>query len=112
MNCIFCSIVKGEIPSRKLYEDDNMLAFADIHPQAKVHVLVIPKPHIPSLDGITGENAGLIAALFEKIPAIARAAGLENGYRLVSNCGADACQTVPHLHFHLLGGQPLSEKMA
>lgn len=109
--CLFCAIVSGEIPSSKVYEDDRILAFRDINPQAPVHVLVIPKEHIPSLDAVTADNSGTIAYLFEKIPAIAEAAGLTNGYRLISNCGPDACQTVPHLHFHILGGKQLSEKM-
>ena len=109
--CLFCAIASGDIPSSKVYEDDKILAFRDINPQAPVHVLVIPKEHIPSLDGVTAANGALIAHLFEKIPAIAAEAGLTNGYRLISNCGPDACQSVPHLHFHILGGKQLSEKM-
>ena len=112
MNCIFCMIVEGKIPSKKAYEDDEILAFYDINPQAPVHILVIPKVHIPSVDGINAENSGVVAKIFEKIPEIAKSAGLVNGYRVISNCGADACQSVPHLHFHILGGAPLSEKMA
>ena len=112
MSCIFCMIVDGTIPSKKAYEDDEILAFHDINPQAPVHILVIPKTHIPSVDGITAENSAVVARIFEKIPAIAAAAGLQNGYRVISNCGADACQSVPHLHFHILGGGQLSEKMA
>ncbi len=112
MFCIFCALIKGEIPSSKLYEDDFMLAFHDINPQAPVHVLVIPKEHIPSLDGINGENSHYITKIFEKLPALAKAAGITNGYRLISNCGDDACQTVKHLHFHILGGTALPEKMA
>ena len=103
-NCLFCKIVAGVIPSTKVYEDELVLAFRDIAPQAPVHVLVIPKTHIPSVDGITGENSPLVAHIFEVIPAIAKAEGLEQGYRVVSNCGAHAGQTVPHLHFHILGG--------
>ena len=109
--CLFCRIVSGEIPSAKVYEDEKILAFRDINPQAPVHVLVIPKEHIPSMDGVTPENSAVVAHLFERIPAIAAEAGLKNGYRLISNCGPDACQSVPHLHFHLLGGKQLSEKM-
>ena len=109
--CLFCRIVSGEIPSAKVYEDDKILAFRDINPQAPVHILVIPKQHIPSLSGVTPENSAVISHLFERIPAIAAEAGLKNGYRLISNCGPDACQSVPHLHFHLLGGKQLSEKM-
>ena len=112
MSCIFCMIVDGTIPSKKAYEDDEILAFHDINPQAPVHILVIPKVHIPSVDGITYENSSVVARIFEKIPAIADAAGLTNGYRVISNCGSDACQSVPHLHFHILGGRTLSEKMA
>ena len=112
MDCIFCKIIKGEIPSAKVYEDENILAFKDIAPQAPVHVIVIPKAHIASLDKINAENSALIAKLFEKVPEIAKLAGVTNGYRLISNCGADACQTVKHLHFHILGGKPMAETMA
>jgi len=112
MDCIFCKIIKGDIPSAKVYEDENILAFKDINPQAPVHVIVIPKAHIASLDEINAENSALIAKLFEKVPEIAKLAGVTNGYRLISNCGADACQTVKHLHFHILGGKPMTETMA
>lgn len=111
-NCLFCKIVKGEIPSSKVYEDDRILAFRDIQPQAPVHILVIPKAHIPSADGINEENAGVVAHIFTKIPQIAAEQGLENGYRIVSNCGDDAGQTVKHLHFHILGGKTLALEMA
>ncbi|MGM9647175.1 MAG: histidine triad nucleotide-binding protein [Eubacteriales bacterium] len=112
MNCLFCKIVAGEIPSNKAYEDGQILAFHDINPQAPVHILVIPKVHIPSVDGVTAENSAVVARIFEKIPEIAKSAGLQNGYRVISNCGADACQSVPHLHFHILGGRALAEQMA
>ena len=112
MNCLFCKIVAGEIPSTKVYEDDLILAFRDIAPQAPTHILVIPKCHIPSVDGITAENSAVVAHIFETIPSIAAAEKLENGYRVVSNCGADAGQTVHHLHFHILGGKALSLEMA
>lgn len=112
MSCIFCMIVDGTIPSKKAYEDDDILAFYDINPQAPVHILVIPKVHIPSVDGINAENSDIVAKIFEKIPEIAATAGLVGGYRVISNCGPDACQSVPHLHFHILGGEQLSEKMA
>ena len=112
MSCIFCMIVDGTIPSKKAYEDDEILAFHDINPQAPVHILVIPKAHIPSVDGVTADNSAVVAKIFEKIPAIAAAAGLTNGDRVISNCGPDACQSVPHLHFHILGGEKLSDKMA
>ena len=111
-NCLFCKIIAGEIPSNKVYEDDRILAFRDIAPQAPTHILVIPKCHIPSVDGVTAENSAIVAHIFEVIPQIAKAEGLENGYRVVSNCGADAGQTVPHLHFHILGGKKLSLEMA
>ena len=112
MSCIFCMIVEGKIPSKKAYEDNEILAFYDINPQAPTHILVIPKVHIPSVDGITPENSAIVAKIFEKIPAIAAEAGLKGGYRVISNCGPDACQSVPHLHFHILAGGQLSEKMA
>ena len=110
--CLFCKIAAGEIPSTKVYEDDLVLAFRDINPMAPTHILVIPKAHIPSVDGVTAENSSLVAHIFEVIPQIAKAEGLENGYRVVSNCGPDAGQSVPHLHFHILGGRPLTLEMA
>ena len=111
-DCLFCKIIAGEIPSTKVYEDDSVLAFRDIAPQAPTHVLVIPKAHISGCDGVTVENSAVVAHIFEVIPAIAKAEGLENGYRVVSNCGADAGQTVQHLHFHILGGKPMTLEMA
>ena len=111
-NCLFCKIVAGIIPSTKVYEDETVLAFRDIAPMAPTHVLVIPKVHIPSVDGVTAENSAVVAHIFEVIPQIAKAEGLENGYRVVSNCGAHAGQTVPHLHFHILGGRELTLEMA
>lgn len=107
MDCLFCKIVAGEIPNNTVYEDAEILAFHDITPQAPVHVLVIPKEHIGSLDEITGENSDILAHLFEKIPAIAKKLGLTGGYRVISNCGDDAGQSVKHLHFHLIGGKAL-----
>ena len=111
-NCIFCKIIAGAIPSTKVYEDETILAFRDIAPQAPTHILVIPKAHIDSCNGITAENSAVVAHIFEVIPQIAQAEGLENGYRVVSNCGSDAGQTVPHLHFHILGGKALALEMA
>lgn len=111
-NCLFCKIIAGTIPSTKVYEDETVLAFRDIAPQAPTHVLVIPKTHIEGCSGITAENSAVVAHIFEVIPEIARTEGLENGYRVVSNCGADAGQTVPHLHFHILGGRTLNLQMA
>lgn len=110
--CLFCKIAAGEIPSTKVYEDETILAFRDINPMAPVHILVIPKTHIPSVDGVTAENSGVVAHIFTVIPQIAAAEGLTEGYRVVSNCGAHAGQTVPHLHFHILGGRKLTAEMA
>ena len=112
MDCLFCKIVAGEIPSNKVYEDDLILAFRDIAPMAPTHILVIPKTHIGSVAEINTENSAVIAHIFREIPKIAEAEGLDNGYRVVSNCGADAGQTVHHLHFHILGGRKLSLEMA
>ncbi len=112
MDCLFCKIIEGSIPSKKAYEDDKCLAFYDIAPQAPVHILVIPKLHIPSVDGINEENAELVAHIFTVIPKIAAEAGLGGGYRVISNCGDHACQSVKHLHFHILGGAQMSERMA
>lgn len=112
MDCLFCKIINGDIPSKKVYEDDYVFAFYDIAPQAPVHILVIPKVHIPSMDGVTAENADVVAKIFTVIPKIAAEAGLSGGYRVISNCGDDACQSVKHLHFHIVGGAQLSEKMA
>ena len=111
-NCLFCKIAAGVIPSTKVYEDDLVLAFRDIAPQAPTHILVIPKAHIESCNGVTAENADVIAHIFTVIPRIAAEEGLENGYRVVSNCGAHAGQTVFHLHFHILGGKQLALEMA
>lgn len=110
--CLFCKIAAGEIPSTKVYEDETVYAFRDINPQAPCHILVIPREHIPSVAGITLENSAVIAHIFEIIPMIAEREGLYNGYRVVSNCGPDAGQTVPHLHFHILGGKELTIEMA
>ena len=111
-NCLFCKIVKGEIPSTKVYEDEKVLAFRDIAPMAPTHILVIPKMHIGSVNEVTAENAEIVAHIFTVIPQIAAAEELGNGYRVVSNCGPDAGQTVHHLHFHILGGKQLSTEMA
>lgn len=112
MDCIFCKIANGEIPSTKIFENDKILAFKDLNPQAKVHVLVIPKEHICCADAIDASNSSNIALIFEKIPEIAKLAGCTNGYRVITNCGVDGCQSVKHLHFHVIGGEKLSEKMA
>jgi len=107
-DCLFCKIVEGEIPSNKVYEDDRILCFHDVDPQAPVHVLIIPKKHIPSLDDLQEEDADLISYIMLKVKDIAAELGLENGYRLVNNCGEDGLQTVKHLHFHLVGGRKLT----
>ena len=110
-DCLFCKIIAGEIPSAKVYEDEKVYAFRDINPQAPVHVLVVPKEHIACADEITAENSGAVAKIFEAIPKIAAAEGLADGYRVINNCGAAAGQTVMHLHFHLIGGRELGEKI-
>ena len=112
MDCLFCKIIEGSIPSKKAYEDDKIFAFYDIAPQAPVHILVIPKTHIASMDEVNTDNADVVAHIFTRIPEIAKAAGIVNGYRVVSNCGDDAGQTVHHLHYHILGGKKLNVEMA
>ena len=111
MDCLFCEIIKGNIPSAKVYEDERCYAFRDINPQAPTHVLVVPKTHIASMDEVNAENSVYVSAIFEAIPKIAAAEGLTNGYRVISNCGEDGCQSVKHLHFHILGGRKLPENM-
>ena len=106
-NCIFCKIIKGEIPSSKVYEDDKMLVFKDIEPKAKVHLLAIGKEHFKLLSEMDEERAELVKYMLEKVPQIAKENGCENGYRLIINQGKDAGQTVFHLHIHILGGEPL-----
>ena len=110
-DCLFCKIVAGQIPSSKVYEDDTVYAFLDINPMAPVHILIVPKRHIASADEVTAENSADIARIFEVIPHVAKEAGLTNGYRVITNCGADACQSVKHLHFHILGGKQLPDNM-
>ena len=105
---LFCKIINGEIPSKKLYEDEKILAFYDISPIAPVHFLVIPKQHIASVDAIDADNSAIVAYIFQKLGELAKLAGIENGYRVISNCGADAGQTVQHLHFHVLGGKEMN----
>lgn len=111
-DCLFCKIIGGDIPSTKVYEDDSVFAFRDIAPQAPTHILVIPKAHISGCDDVTVDNSAVVAHIFEVIPKIAAAEGLTGGYRVVSNCGDDAGQTVHHLHFHILGGRKLTLEMA
>ena len=106
-DCLFCKIVAGEIPSKKVYEDDYCYAFEDIAPVAPVHILFVPKKHIASAAEITPENSEVVSKIYEAIAKVAKEKKLEGGWRVVSNCGADAGQTVFHLHFHLLGGKQL-----
>lgn len=105
--CIFCKIIKGEIPCSKVYEDDVMLVFKDIEPKAKVHLLAIPKDHFKLLEDMDETRAQTVKYMLAKIPQIAKENGCQNGYRLITNQGDDAGQTVFHLHFHILGGEPL-----
>ena len=110
-NCIFCKIIDGAIPSTKVYEDEFVFAMRDINPQAPVHILVLPKEHISCASDIDETNSVYVAKIFEAIAKIAKAEGLDNGYRVINNCGEDGGQTVMHLHYHILGGTKLSEKM-
>ena len=111
MDCIFCEIIKGNIPSTKVYEDDFVTAFNDLNPQMPVHVLIVPKKHIASANDIEENDAELIGKVFLAAKKIAASMGLENGYRIINNCGEDAGQTVKHLHFHLLGGKTMGDKI-
>lgn len=110
-DCLFCKIIAGEIPSTKVYEDEYVYAFRDINPQAPVHVLVVPKEHIPSAAHVDETNSHWVAKCYEAVAKIAKAEGLDKGYRVVNNCGEDGGQTVMHLHFHILGGVKLSDKI-
>lgn len=107
MDCLFCKIAAGEIPSTKIYEDEYVYAFADIDPQAPFHAIIIPREHIASADMINENNSILIAKVFEAVAKIAKKENLENGYRVVNNCGKDGGQTVGHIHFHLLARRNL-----
>ena len=112
-DCIFCKIARGEIPSSKVYEDEQVVAFNDLNPQAPVHVLIVPKAHYANLNEAGGMPEALLAALLRAASRIAAQLGLDkSGYRIVSNCGPDACQSVQHLHIHLMGGAKLAEKMS
>ena len=107
-DCIFCKIIAGEIPSKKIYEDEKVLAFYDISPAAPVHFLVIPKEHISSANELTEENCGIVSHIFRVINKIVKELGIaDSGYRIVNNCGADGGQTVNHIHFHILGQREL-----
>ena len=112
MDCIFCKIINGDIPSAKVYEDENVYAFKDINPNAPVHVLVVPKTHIVSIDAVNADNISDVSAVMSAIPEVAKICGLTNGYRVITNVGEDGGQTVHHLHFHILGGEKLPIKLA
>ncbi|MBQ2614695.1 MAG: histidine triad nucleotide-binding protein [Clostridia bacterium] len=108
MDCLFCKIAAGEIPSTKVYEDEQVYAFLDIEPQAPVHIILIPKTHIPSANALTEENAGVVGHIYAVAAKLAKEQGFaEKGYRIVNNCGEDGGQTVGHIHFHLLAGRNL-----
>ena len=112
MDCIFCKIAAGEIPSTKVYEDEKVLAFKDINPLAPVHILVIPKTHIESAAAITSENSAVVSYIFEVITKIVKEQEIDkDGFRVVTNCGENGCQSVKHLHFHILGGRKLDATM-
>lgn len=111
-DCLFCKIIDGEIPSTKVYEDELCYAFNDISPMAPTHILIIPKKHYKDISEINDENSSIVAHIFEVANKIAKEKNLDGGYRIVTNCGADAGQTVFHLHFHLLGGEKLSVQLA
>ena len=110
-DCLFCKIITGQIPSARVYENEHVYAFRDINPQAPVHILVIPKEHIASAADIAAENSRCAAKCFEAIPEIARQEGLGSDFRVITNSGSGAGQSVFHLHFHLIGGQPLGERL-
>lgn len=110
-DCVFCKIIDGSIPSNKVYEDDRIIAIHDLNPQAPVHVLFIPKEHICCADALNEENSSVVAHIFATIPQVAKELGLDNGYRIVNNCGEYGCQSVKHIHFHLLGGRQLADRM-
>jgi histidine triad (HIT) family protein len=110
-DCLFCKIAAGEIPCEKIYEDERVLAFYDIHPQAPVHFLVVPKAHIESAADITPENSAVVSRCFEVIASLARQEKLNGGFRVITNSGADAGQSVPHLHFHVMAGKNLGAKL-
>ena len=111
-DCLFCKIIRGEVPSKKVYEDDEIYAFEDINPAAPIHILFVPKKHIESIAKIEKEDEALIGKIYTVINKIAEEKGVKDkGYRVVTNCGKDAGQTVKHLHFHLLAGTNMGEKL-
>lgn len=107
-DCLFCKIVKGEIPSDRVHDDDDVIAFRDVAPKAPTHILVIPRRHIPDAHALTDADGDILGKLFAAARRVADEAGLENGYRVVTNIGPESGQTVFHLHFHVLGGRPMS----
>ena len=107
MDCIFCKIASKKIPSDMIYEDEKILVFKDLNPVAPIHVLIIPKKHISSANEINKENSEIISHIFSCIPKISKTLHLENGFRIINNCGTDGGQTVNHIHFHLIGGEKL-----
>ena len=111
MDCVFCKIINGEIPSPRVYEDDRMIVINDLNPRAPIHLLFIPKAHIPSAAKIDASNSAVVAAIFERIAKIAEEKGFANAYRVVTNIGKDGGQSVEHLHFHVLAGRVLTEDM-
>lgn len=111
MSCLFCSIIEGTIPSSKIYEDEYCYAFLDIAPMAPIHCLVIPKIHIESANDINESNSIYVSKIFEAIPKIARSLNLDDGYRVITNIGENGCQTVKHLHYHILGGKKLPDNI-
>ena len=110
-NCIFCKIIKGEIPATKMFENDDMIIIKDISPQKPIHYLLIPKVHFKTVDEMSEEQGYLLGRCLYTLGTLKEELGLKNGYRLIMNQGADACQTVPHLHVHILAGEKMSEKM-
>lgn len=113
-NCIFCKIIKGEIPSKKVYEDDAVVAFHDLHPVAPVHVLIVPRHHAGDILDLAGEDGGaeVMSAVLAAVPKVAEATGVAaGGFRLINNCGEDGGQTIRHVHFHLIGGRAFGEKL-
>ena len=113
-DCLFCRIVRGELPSVKIFEDESVIAFADLHPVAPVHVLIVPRRHFADLNELAANPDGIavMGTVLNAVPKVAAAAGvLESGYRLINNCGSDAGQTIRHVHFHLIGGQAMGERL-
>lgn len=111
MDCIFCKIIKGEIPSTKLYEDEEFIVIKDVNPQAPIHLLAIPKEHFASVTELNDERAVVVGKMVKKLAELAMDNGLDDGFRIITNKGKHGCQSVSHLHLHLLGGRQLDEKM-